>query len=195
MSKLEESVRKHKKVATIGIDMEKLCLFPYAKLLEKFKLVDFEKCDGTGDPKIHLQGYVESLLNQGVWKDAMGKMFHQSLTVPALQWFMTLDISKKKSWEDIRVVFITQFSYNTQIKMTTRELESTSMKERESFTDFVKRWWAKAVQMTDRPSEKDQICMIIKNLHPTLATHLVASQATANFESFFEASLAIKDAM
>lgn len=76
MSRLEESVRKHEKIATTRIDMDKLCLFPNAKLPEKFKPVDFKKFDGTGDPRIHLQAYVGSFSIQGVGKDAMGQMFH-----------------------------------------------------------------------------------------------------------------------
>lgn len=72
MSKLEESVCKHEKVANTRIDMDKLCIFPDAKLPEKFKLVDFEKFDGTRDPRINLQAYVRSLSIQDVGKDAMG---------------------------------------------------------------------------------------------------------------------------
>lgn len=61
MGKLEQSVQETKRHGKGEIDMSKLCLFPNAKLPEKFKGVDFEKFDGTGDPRAHLQGYVGSL--------------------------------------------------------------------------------------------------------------------------------------
>ncbi|KAI8551028.1 hypothetical protein RHMOL_Rhmol06G0153100 [Rhododendron molle] len=79
--------------------------------------------------------------------------------------------------------------------MTTRELESTKMEANESFADFVKRWRAKVVLMTKRPSEKDQLRIISRNLQPDYARHLVLTQASANFETFFDSDLAIEDAL
>ncbi|KAI8559665.1 hypothetical protein RHMOL_Rhmol04G0191100 [Rhododendron molle] len=79
--------------------------------------------------------------------------------------------------------------------MTTRELESTKMEVNESFVDFVKRWRAKADLMTERPSERDQLCVISRNLHPDYAKHLVLVQASTNFETFFESGLAIENAL
>ncbi|KAI8571042.1 hypothetical protein RHMOL_Rhmol01G0086300 [Rhododendron molle] len=51
IGKLEESVQETKRLGKWEIDMSKLCLFPNAKLPEKFKGVDFVKFDGTGDPR------------------------------------------------------------------------------------------------------------------------------------------------
>ena len=69
------------------------------------------------------------------------------------------------------------------------------MTSKESFSDYVKRWRALASQMIDRPSEKDQIRTITRNLQPTLVPHLIASQASANFQSFFEAGLAVEEGL
>ncbi|KAI8535425.1 hypothetical protein RHMOL_Rhmol10G0172800 [Rhododendron molle] len=79
--------------------------------------------------------------------------------------------------------------------MTTRELKSTKMEAKESFADFVKRWRAKAALMTERPSERDQLLIISRNLQPDYVRHLVPIQASANFETFFESGLAIEDAL
>lgn len=75
LTKLEESVKKQEKVAATGVDMEKLCLFPNAKLPDRFKPIDWEKFDGSGDPKAHLQTYVGTLSMYGIEKDAMAQMF------------------------------------------------------------------------------------------------------------------------
>lgn len=138
IDKLEESIAKDKKAAITGFDMSKLCLFPEAKLPEKYKSVDFEKFDGTGNPRGHIQAYVSSLSLQNVDEPTMAQMFHQSLTGPALQWLLSLDISKRRTWEDLVASFVKQYDYNVQLKVTTRELESIKMRERESFADFVK---------------------------------------------------------
>ena len=194
IAKLEESLAKSEKRAITGFDMDKLCLFPGAKLPKKFKHVDFEKFDGTGDPRGHIQAYVSSLSLQDVDEPTMAQMFHETLTGPALQWLLSLDISRRQTWEEMAAAFIKQYEYNVQLKVTTRELESIKMKEKESFADFVKRWRAKAAQMTDRPSDKDQMRIITKNLQPDLAQYMVMAQAH-NFETYFETGLSIEEAI
>lgn len=158
ITQLEQSVARSKKIAATGFDINKLCLFLNAKLPEKFRPIDFTKFDGTGDPKAHLTGYIGDLSMWGVEKDAMAQMFSQTLVGRALHWFTSLDETRKRSWEDICATFIAQYDYNIQLVVTTRELESTKMESKES---FVKRWRAKAAQMKDRPSNKDQIRMIV----------------------------------
>ena len=51
--------------------------------------------------------------------------------------------------------FIAQYSYNTQIEVTTRDLEATHKELKEGLSDFVTRWRAKASMMTTQPAEKD----------------------------------------
>ncbi|KAL7215736.1 hypothetical protein ACSBR1_027808 [Camellia fascicularis] len=64
--------------------------------------------------------------------------------------------------------FVAQYSYNTQIEITTRDLETTRQEPKEGFSNFVTRWRAKASSMTTRPVDKDQIRMIVHNLQPRL---------------------------
>ncbi|TNV98132.1 hypothetical protein C5H24_12630, partial [Xylella fastidiosa] len=139
--------------------------------------------------------YVGTLSMYDVGKDAMGQMFQQTLTGPALRWFLNLDISKKRTWEDIGAAFVAQYNYNIQLEMTVRELESTKIGKNESFADFVKRWRGKASQMMERPSEKEQMRIITRNLEPDFAKHLVVFQTTADFKTFYEAGLAVEDAL
>ncbi|KAI8559879.1 hypothetical protein RHMOL_Rhmol04G0209900 [Rhododendron molle] len=124
----------------------------------------------------------------------MAQLFPQTLTGLASQWFLSLNISKRRTWEDIGAAFNSQYSYNAQLKMTTRELESIKMHAKESFVDFIKRWKSKAALMTDRPCEKDQIRISSCNLLPDFAKNLVLVQG-ANFETFFDSGLAIDEAL
>ncbi|KAI8546932.1 hypothetical protein RHMOL_Rhmol07G0158000 [Rhododendron molle] len=105
----------------------------------------------------------------------MAQLFHESLSGPALQWFFTLEPSKKRTWEDIGTAFVAQYDFNVDLKMTTRELENTKMSEKESFADFVKRWRAKAAQMQNKPDLKEQIRIITKNLPSSFAPYIVIS--------------------
>lgn len=73
----------------------------------------------------------------------------------ALQWFLNLDPSKKR-WDDIGNAIADQCSFNIQLKVTTKELESTSMDPKENLTEFVNWWRAKVAMMVDRPSKKSK---------------------------------------
>ncbi|KAI8542836.1 hypothetical protein RHMOL_Rhmol08G0170500 [Rhododendron molle] len=128
MAQLEESIAKAKKVKAGGIDLDHLCLYPNAKLPNKFKMPDLAKLDGHAEDD-----------------------------------YTGVGIYKKEA--------------------------------KESFADFVKRWRAKATLMTERPSEKDQLRIISRNLQPDYARHLVLAQASTNFETFFDSGLAIEDAL
>ncbi|KAG5549095.1 hypothetical protein RHGRI_014462 [Rhododendron griersonianum] len=194
MAKLEETVSKVEKIGAGGLDMDRLCPFPNARLPERFKMPDFVKFDGSGDPKTHLLAYHSAMKLHRIEEETMAQLFPQTLTGPAFQWFLSLDLSKRKNWVDIGAAFNSQYSYNVQLKMTTRELESTKMGAKEPFADFIQRWRAKAAKMTDRPSEKDQIRIISRNLQPDFAKNLVLVQG-ANWETFFDSGLAIEEAL
>ncbi|KAI8550616.1 hypothetical protein RHMOL_Rhmol06G0121500 [Rhododendron molle] len=131
MAKLEESISNAEKINAGGIDLDRLCLYPNAKLPEKFKMPDLAKFDGSGDPRTHIYSYHAAMKLLSVEPEAMSQLFPQTLSGPAFHWFLSLDIAKRRTWEDIGAAFISQYSYNSQLKMTTRELEATKMKAKE----------------------------------------------------------------
>ena len=59
-----------------------------------------------------------------------------------------------------------QFIFNTMIDVTLRDLETTKHGVGETFSEYMTRWMTKASRMVNRPNEKEQINMIIKNLLP-----------------------------
>ncbi|GMY17256.1 retrotransposon gag domain-containing protein, partial [Fagus crenata] len=67
-----------------------------------------------------------------------------------------------------------QYRFNNEVDVTMRDLETTKQGAKETFSSFITRWRAKAVQMTSRPSEEDQLQMVVKNLLPTYNKHLFA---------------------
>lgn len=75
IAKLEVAVSKSKKLGVGGIAMYRICLFPNAKLPERFKMQDFSKFNGTGDLKTHLLGYHVAMKLHGVQNDTMAQMF------------------------------------------------------------------------------------------------------------------------
>lgn len=89
----------------------------------------------------------------------MGQAFQLTLSGPALRWLMSLDYSQTRTWEDMVKAFKNQYSYNTEMELTRRDLETTRQEVREGFTPFLIRFRKKAAQMWDRPSDKEQVRM------------------------------------
>lgn len=90
--------------------------------------------------------------------------------------------------------FVSQYSYNTQIEVTTRDHEATRKETNEGFSNFVSRWRAKASMMTTRPAKKDQIRMVVHNLQPKLMQKMIVLPLLT-FADLHEIGVQIEDAM
>ncbi|KAF5932396.1 hypothetical protein HYC85_028567, partial [Camellia sinensis] len=125
-------------------------------LPNRFKMPHIDRFDGSGDLMVHLRLFSDILRPMGLSKLQKLSLFGRTLSGVAVIWYAKLEDSVK-SWEEMAEAFIAQYSYNTQIEVTTRDLETTRQEPKESFSDFVTRWKTKASMMTTRPIEKDQI--------------------------------------
>ena len=163
------ALKTHKEL----VDMDSLSLFPEARLPAKFKMPEMDKFDGTTCPKTHLRMYVGALQPFGLGDELLAQLFQQSLTGAAMRWFVGLDKTKIRTWEDVCHAFNSQYHYNLEVDVTRRELETTRQEEKESFAKFLTRWRKKTDQMTDRPTEQEQVDIIIKNLRPVYQTQLL----------------------
>ena len=113
-------------------------------------------------------------------------MFQNTLTGAALRWFLNLDDARAKSWEDICQEFHKQYKYNMEVDITRRDLETTKQEPKESFSTFI--------QMMSRPSEEEQLAMVVKNLLPVYHKDLFA-QYFPNFKALIVVGTQIEDAI
>lgn len=51
----------------------------------------FTKFDGSGDPSVHLVGFVNALYPWGIAEEDYPVLFDKSLEGPALYWYYSLD--------------------------------------------------------------------------------------------------------
>ena len=65
---------------------------------------------------------------------------------------------------DLRQEFIRQYSFNTVVNVSWRELEALKQRQDESVTSITSCYREKIAQIIDRPSERDQISMIMRSL-------------------------------
>ena len=64
---------------------------------------------------------------------------------------------------------------STMIDVTLRDLETTKQGFNDIFSKYMMRWKNKVSRMVNRPNEKDQINMIIKNMLPAYNKRLLSS--------------------
>src|SRR3989441_5930073 len=125
------------------------------------RLHEPSKFDGDGDPVVHLNQYaLISRLNR-LPADFMLEWFSTSLQGAALQWYHTLEKSKKSSWKELSKAFLGQFSFNTVMNVGLRELENTTQGINESFPDYLNRWRKKLVLIRNKPDEQELIKIFI----------------------------------
>ena len=80
------------------------------------------------------------------------------------------------------------------IDVTLRDLETTKQGVGKKFFKYITRWKTKASGMVNRPNEKDQINMIIKNLLPTYNSRLL-SLLISSFGELCDCGTRIEDAI
>ena len=191
IDKIEQRIRSlHVSDGVIGWDgYDDL---PMAALPVEFRMPDIERYTGIGCPRIHLQLYSAVMLGHRLDEAQMIMLFPLSLSGAAQRWFASLDPSRRRTWADLGQEFIRQYSFNTVVDVSRRELEALRQRPDESVTSFISRWREKIAQIIDRPSERDQISMIMRNLQPRFARHLMGFPQT-DFGSLVQALYGIKE--
>ena len=119
-------------------------------------------------------------------------LFPLSLSGATQRWFASLDPSRRRTWANLGQEFIRQYSFNTVVDVSRRELEALRQRPDESVTSFISRWREKIAQIIDIPSECDQISMIMRNLQPRFARHLTGFPQT-DFGSLVQALYGIEE--
>ena len=67
-------------------------------------------------------------------------LFPLLLSGAAQRWFASLDPSRRRTWADLGQEFIRQYSFNTVVDVSRRELEALRQRPDESVTSFISRW-------------------------------------------------------
>ena len=119
-------------------------------------------------------------------------VFLFSLSGATQRWFVSLDGSCRRTWDDLTQKFLRQFAFNIVIDVLRRELEALRQRLKESVTSFISRWREKISEIIDRSSKNEQISMIMRSLQPKFARHLMRFPHT-NFGSLLQALYGIEE--
>ena len=79
---------------------------------------------GISCPKIHLRLYNSVMRAHGLDETQLIMLFPMSLCSAAQRWFVSLDASRCKTWDDLAEEFLRQIAFNTVIDVSRKELEA-----------------------------------------------------------------------
>ncbi|RVW67075.1 hypothetical protein CK203_063743 [Vitis vinifera] len=144
MDRLEQKMRQMR-VSGGDISWDDFDGAPIVSLPTQFRMPEIERYTGIGCPKIHLRLYSSVMRAHGLDEAHLIMLFPMSLSGAAQRWFASLDASR----------------------------QALRQGPDESVTSFISRWREKIAQIVDRPSEKDQISMILRSLQPRFSRHLM----------------------
>ena len=191
IDRIEQRIRSlHVSDGVMGLD--EYDDLPVAALLVEFRMPEIERYTGIGCPRIHLQLYIVVMRGHRLDETQMIMIFPLSLSGAARRWFASLDPLRRRTWADLGQEFIKQYSFNTVVNISQRELEALRQRPDESVTSFISRWREKIAQIIDRPSERDQISMTMRSLQPRFARHLMGFPQT-DFGSLVQALYGIEE--
>ena len=134
---LESVLRKSRGIDEYMMDLEGLLEPIKVKLPDNFKMPDIDRFDGTGNPKSHVKLCMNVFQSLGCNHEHIALLFPETLSKVALSWFLTLDATKTQALEDIVRNFVDHYSYNQELDVTIRDLETTRQGPHESFATFL----------------------------------------------------------
>ena len=83
-----------------------------------------ERYTGIGCPKIHFRLYSIVMRAHGLDEAQLIMLFPMSLSGTVHQWFASLDALHRRTWDDLGQKLFRQFTFNTIIDVSRRELEA-----------------------------------------------------------------------
>ena len=140
-----------------AIDPAEFCIVTDLEIPKDFKIPDFTKYDGTGDPKIHVYMYTSRMGAYLKNDKLMIYYFQESLKDSAISWYLNLDKEEIKTWHDLANAFVRHYKHNIDCAPDKSSLKKLKMGKDEDFRTFALRWRNQAAQVEPPMSEKDLI--------------------------------------
>jgi len=139
------------------IDPTQYCIVSDIEIPKDFKVPDFEKYDGTSDPQIHISMYYSKMGAYLKREKMLMYFFQESLTGPAMRWYLNLNKHEIKSWEDLIDAFLTHYQHNMDLAPDKSSLRVLTPNKNENFRAFAQRWRNLAAQINPPMTEKELI--------------------------------------
>lgn len=177
-----------------GKTASKLYLVPNVQIPPKFKVPDFEKYKGNSCPQSNLVMYARKMSTQTDNHQLLIHYFQDSLTGAALKWYMSLDDTKIRTFNDLGVAFVHQYKYNIDMAPDRDQLRAMSQKDNESFKEYAQRWREITAQIFPPLEEKEMTIIFLKTLSSFYYDRMIAS-APSDFTEMVNMGMRIEEAV
>src|SRR4051812_45521324 len=161
-----------------GVAAENMCLVSDLVMPSKFKTPEFEKYKGYTCPRSHLTMYYRKMAAYTKNDKLLIHCFQDSLTGASLKWYMGLEKSHIRCFQNLTDAFMKQYKYNLDMAPDHRQLQNMSQKERESFKEYAQRWRELASQVEPPLAEKELTGMFMDTLSPFYWEKMIGSMSS-----------------
>ncbi|XP_019253961.1 PREDICTED: uncharacterized protein LOC109232660 [Nicotiana attenuata] len=163
LKSLEDAMRGLRGFGTNqSVKYVELCAFPEVELPAGYKIPKFEKFDGSGNPFFHLKLYCENLIGVGQNEGIRIKLFNQSLSGKALEWYSKQDVTKWHTWDDLANAFVDHYKFHVEIAPDRISITELKKKSTESFQEYAIRWREEASRVHPPMEETKVITYFIR---------------------------------
>ncbi|XP_050916507.1 uncharacterized protein LOC127131638 [Lathyrus oleraceus] len=176
--RLEDRIRAIEGFSSFGIDARDLCLVPNVVLPQKFKVLDLLKYKGLSCPRSHLTMYCRKMASHMDNGNLLIHFFQDSLTGAFLDWYMSLERSKIRSWRDLSEAFLKQYKYNLDMAPTRLQLQNQSQRSNETFKQYAQRWHEMASRVRPSLSHNELVDIFMGTLHGLYFEKMIGSSST-----------------
>ena len=139
IKKMKGVLKRSQGMEDYMLDIEELCPFLDVQLPPKFKMPKMDSFDCIGNLKNHLKQYALAMKPLGLTMEKIILCSFRTFSGVALQWYLSLENVKMNDWNKTVEAFAPQYSYNVQLDVSLRDLETTKQLSNESFFDEVER--------------------------------------------------------
>ncbi|XP_058760043.1 uncharacterized protein LOC131633346 [Vicia villosa] len=162
---LEERLKVVEGYDVFDVDTFEMSLVSDLTIPRKFKIPDFEKYKGLTCPRNHLRMYVRKMAAYAHDQKLMIHFFQESLSGASIDWYMQLEKSSVRSWNDLANTFLKHYKYNLDMAPNRMQLQNMSQKKDESFKEYAQRWREMASRVQPPLMEKE---LVLFKTYPNL---------------------------
>ncbi|KAA0032112.1 Gag-pro-like protein [Cucumis melo var. makuwa] len=124
-----------------NIDATQLCFVPSLIILAKFKVLEFDKYDGSSCPRSHLLMYCRKMVTH-----------------------INNDNAHIHVWKDLADAFLKQYKHNIDMATDHLDLQQMEKKSLESFKEYAQRWRDMGIEVQPLLTDKEMTSMFMNTL-------------------------------
>ncbi|XP_050915328.1 uncharacterized protein LOC127130345 [Lathyrus oleraceus] len=175
---LDDRIRAIEGFSSFGIDVRDLCLVPNVVLPQKFKVPELPKYKGLSCPRSHLTMYCRKMASHIDNDNLLIHCFQDSLAGASLDWYMSLERSKIRSWRDLSEAFLKQYKYNLDMAPTRLQLQNQSQRSNETFKEYAQRLREMASRVRLSLSDNELMDIFMGTLQVLYFENMIGNSST-----------------